>query len=166
MLNTLTRRIAPLLALTSLISCGKPITDSQAEKTDQTIEQQEPSSSIVFAVTGPLVTYRLNRSGQLRMLNALPVTGGNPSGSTVSIAYNVNPEDASDFEFRCVYVPNASGQFMVISHCVDMVGNNFGNVQYLLDRDHPMNQRRVIQVQRQSPDPSLSVNAGFQIQWI
>lgn len=167
MLNSLSRKLCPFLSLAfATLSCGKKINEPKAGPARQT-ENQEIPSTYVLQIDGKissLVSYRLPRPAQFEIPQKLSVLQGNPFGKQIDIAYDVNEFDSEDIQFKCTYISSANPTEMILSHCQDYEGDDFGDVT---GQKFTLRFNDIIQLKfTGAPAPDLVVDAIYSMKWI
>ena len=168
MLTMLTRKLCPLMSLAiATIGCGKKISESDAAPARQT-ENQEMPSAYVIRLDGSDSSkkqYLMPLNTQFEVPDVIRVRSGSAINKVVEIAYDVNPYDSEDFQFKCVYKPAANPTSeMVREKCVNYDGDDFGNIngyRFTLYRND------IVEIKfagAQAKD--LSVEAIYSMRWL
>lgn len=165
MLTSLTRTICPLLSLATLAlstGCGKKITEPKpASALD--VQQQLPNSLMIVNMTGTYAQQRYPENGDFNLPYELKINRGSAStaGKTVSVYYNVTP--SGDYDLKCVYKGNATGDRMFMSTCYNPAGSVMGTLEQLLNEPVWVSKDRFIKMESQASD--LDVGAIYQVRW-
>lgn len=165
MLNTLTRKLCPLMTLAiATIGCGKKISDTDTQPSRQT-QNQDQSSIYIVQLDGSLASkklYQLPQNGQFEVPDRIKVRKGSTTGKSVEISFDANPYDTADFQFKCIYTPLSSSE-MILDRCVDYDEDDFGDVSghlFSLYKDD------FIQIRfAGAPSQDLLVEAVFSMNW-
>jgi hypothetical protein len=167
MLNTLTRKLCPLMYLAiATVGCGKKITESTSATVRQT-ENQELPSAYVITINGAensRKNYWLPQPAQFEIPRRLRVNQGTTFQKGVDISFDVNEFDSDDYQFRCSYVPSSDPSEMRLKSCFDYDGNDFGDVT---GHQFSLRTNDIIQIRftgAQADD--LEVDAVFSMKWI
>lgn len=130
MLNTLTRKLCPLMTLAiATIGCGKKISEADTQPSRQTQNQDLPSTYIV-QLDGSVSSkklYQLPQNGQFEIPDRIKVRKGSTAGKAVDLSFDANPYDTEDYQFKCTYTPLSNSE-MILDRCVDYDGDDFGDV--------------------------------------
>lgn len=166
MLTTLTRKICPFVTLAiATFGCGKKITDPDSQGARQT-ENQELPTAYVLRLDGSessLKVFPMARSANFKIPDKLKVREGDTSGKVVELAFDVNPYDSSDYEFKCSYLAAANPSEMMLSKCVNYDNDDYGDVsneEFRLYKDDLI-QMRI----NGAPSEGLIVEAIFSMKW-
>lgn len=167
MLTALTRKLCPFVSLAiATVGCGKKITDPESQGARQT-ENQELPSAYVLRLDGSETSrknFPMVRSANFRIPDKLKVREGNTSGRIVEIAYDVNPYDSEDYEFKCSYIASANPSEMVLTSCVNYDNDDYGDVsneEFRLYKDDLMQMRFA----DSAPRNGFIVEAVFSMKW-
>lgn len=166
MLNTLTRKLCPFVTLAiATIGCGKKIADPESQPARQT-ENQELPSAYVLRLDGSESSkkdYPMVRSANFRIPDMLKVRQGDTSGKVVEIAFDVNPYDSDDYEFKCSYTASANASEMKLVNCVNYDGDDYGDVS---NEEFRLYKGDLIQMRfAGAPSQGLIVEAIFSMKW-
>jgi hypothetical protein len=122
----LSRKLCPFFSLMVMVACGKKMTEPGTVTTPH-IENQSPTPTLVIEIAEHLQEYRFGQSGDILLPDRLIVNSGDATGKTISITYNISPDDPELYEFKCVY-KGVSSTSMPVQKCVDIDGSDMGNV--------------------------------------
>ena len=156
----LSRKLCPFFSLIFMMSCGKKMNEPKAE-TKPHIENQEPSPTLILAIETLAKIYDPARSGNFKLPDRLRVRSNNAAGKTVTITYNILPEDPAYFEFKCIY-KGASEISMPVEKCVDMEGKDVGDITD--GRSNPIDHDKLIKLESSSED--LKADAIYEVDWM
>jgi hypothetical protein len=166
MLESLVKKICPLMTLALALGCGKKIEKTDPDVLNQNSENQEPS---------PVFTLQLDRKESLRKLFTLPhygvfvlpssliVLNGEGIGK-VKISYNL---DEYGYEFHCYYSSATPTDEMPLEVCETSDNLSYSySAHDIQDYFFPMNKNKYIEMQViKSPDSDLVVDAVFNVDW-
>ena len=167
MLNTLTRKLCPLMSLAiATIGCGKKITEPTSTPVRQT-ENQELPSAYVLTINGlenSRKNYWLPQPAQFEVPKRLRVNQGSTLQKAVEIAFDVNEFDSDDYQFKCSYIPSTETTEMRLNNCVDYDGNDFGDIT---GHQFSLRTNDIIQIRfTGARADDLEVDAVFSMKWI
>lgn len=155
----LSKKLCPLFSFFCLMACGKKITEPQ-ETVKPLVQHQVPSPTLIIAIEERQKIFEPENIGGLKLPDQLRVRSGNALGKMVVISYNVLPEDYDYFEFKCTYT-GVSNTSMPLQKCVDMEGNDLGNVTNI---EFPIDSDKLIRFDSDSDD--LKADAIYEVRWL
>ena len=164
MLVSMTRKLCPLLIiLLTTVSCGKKITDSSGSKDSKTTTEQTPEPSLVLELatnSGNKSFYTMPMNAVFKSLpNRLRIDQGTLTGKSVTVTYNISPEDKDLFEFKCNYLPLNSKE-LAINTCENFYGEDLGDITEL---SAPMDAGKIIKMELIGSYASGIVVRGYYI---
>lgn len=166
MLTTLTRKLCPLMTLAlATISCGKKIEEPTSTPNRTRENHSIPSTYIINldGSQGSRKNHILPEYASFELPDRLKVRKGSTANKVIEIAYEVNPYDNDDFQFKCFYVPSENPAEMVLTQCVDIDGDYFGNVSGQL---FGLRKNDIIQMRFTGANaPDLMVEAIYSMDW-
>lgn len=166
MLVTMTRKLCPLIIIfIATVGCGKKITEAGSQNSKST-ESQNPEPSLVLSLetnNGNKSFYTVPQNAVFRTLpSKLRIREGVLTGKTVSVTYNVDPEDRDYFEFKCKYVPHSAKE-LIINNCENFYGEDLGDITPL---PTPIDGGKLIKMELGGAYASgISVDAYFIVDW-
>jgi hypothetical protein len=157
----LTRKLCPFFSLMIMVGCGKKMTEP--DSTDKPhIEPQKPSPTLILSIESLEKIYKLPLGAWFLLPDRLRVRSNNAIGKTVTITYNISPDDPENYEFKCTY-KGATADSMPVEKCVDIVGSDMGDVTD--GSDHmPMTINQLIKLESSSEE--LQADAIYSVTWL
>ncbi len=132
MLKNMTLKLCPLMSLIfSVVGCGKKI-DGTSSSSEIIAPQQVASSRVTLELNtskNRSYSYSMPQNGNVTQPDKLKVASGNMTGKSIMIYYFVNPADATDYEFKCEYIPSTTvPNVLDIDTCYYPSNVNIGNI--------------------------------------
>lgn len=164
MLTIFSRKLCPLLSLAlATMGCGKKIAEGSSESAKIVQNQEIPNALVVkLSPEESKKTYSIPRNANIFLPDALWVRGGDPSGKTIVISYNLKDAADESFDYKCTYTASGPSTKMPLKSCVNSYGESFMDVSRF---DFPINYGRFIRLELQG-STGLSVDAVYTVDWI
>jgi hypothetical protein len=167
MLKRLVKKFPPLFGLIAICSgCGKKIDEPKNSSILQQTQNQQTPTLFIVGLDGSLQTKKsvpLPQNAQFEVPGKIRIQKGNSSNKSVEIAYDVNPYDSDDYQFKCIYNGNLPSNEMILNKCVNWDGENFGNVS---GHTFSLYKNDIIEMKFSGASAAdLKVEAYFDIKW-
>jgi hypothetical protein len=148
----------------TMIGCGKKISEPKS-KPEQRDDHLELPAAYVVQLDGAqnsMKNYYMPKTAQFEIPERMKVRKGNTAGQIVEIAYQVNPYDSEDYQFKCSYSATANPTELVLTQCEDERGD-FGDVT---GQEFGLYQKDIIQVRFKGTAASdMVVEAIYTMEW-